>query len=146
VPELDFAFLCDYARPDAGIAHALAIGIDSIYASDVPSGRDLGLVARFTFTRNECGRPHHVEVIGQDADGGRVVNISATVEPTWNDALPMGWRTGVIFALNFAMPFPKFGLYAIELLINDSSVKSVNLRVVPSHEHIHGNGPGTLDN
>ena len=131
MPSLDFAFVCDYARQDAGPVHALAIGIDTVYAPDVPWGQNLGVVARFTFTRNECGRPHRVELIAQDEDGQRLVHLTGTLEPQWDEGLPPGWSVGAMLTLNFGLPLPQFGLYAIEILLNDSSVKTLSLRVMP---------------
>lgn len=131
MPTLDFAFLCDYARQDPGTPiHALAIAIDTIGVPEVPTGRNLGVVARFLFTKNECGRPHRIEIFVQDTDGKRVAQITGTVEPQWSEDIPPGWPTGAALALNFGIPLPTFGFYSVEFLMNDSSVKSLNFRVV----------------
>ena len=130
MPNLDFAFLCDHARGEEGIFHAIAGAIDTVYAPQVPSGRNVGLVARFTFTRNECGRPHRIEIIVQDTDGKQITKIGGTLEPALVKDQPIGWDTGVLFAVNFGLPLPAYGVYSIEILLNDSSVKSINLRVV----------------
>jgi hypothetical protein len=73
MPELDYAVLGDYVRAEAGIAHVIAAGIDTIWSAEVPTGRNVGLLLRITFTRNECGRLHRIEIIFQDTDGARLI-------------------------------------------------------------------------
>jgi len=130
MPELDYALLCDYVRAERGIAHVIAAGVDTVYAREVPTGRNLGLLVAFRFTRNECGRPHRIEIILQDIDGERMVETQTVVEPEWDDDLPAGWSLSANMGLNIGVPLPRFGQYALEILINDNHVKTINLRVV----------------
>jgi hypothetical protein len=58
MPELDYALLCDYVRAERGVAHTIAAGIDTVHRPEVPTVANLGLLARVTFTRAECGRLH----------------------------------------------------------------------------------------
>lgn len=132
MPEVDYAFLCDYARTDqSGVAHAIAVGVDTIYAPEVPTGRNLGLLMRITSTQGESGRPHRVEVFVRSTDGAELVRIEGILQPEWNPTLPAGWPVGELIAFNFGVPFPEFGVYAVEIMIDDHSEKSMNLRVVP---------------
>lgn len=130
MPELDYALLCDYVRAEGGIAHVISAGIDTIWKDEVPSGQNLGLLMRIGFTRNECGRPHRVEVIFQDEDGERLAQIAGVVNPEWGADLPPSWRTGALLGLNVGVPLPRYGLYAFEVLINDSHVKTIPLRTI----------------
>jgi hypothetical protein len=132
VPTLDYALLCDYVRAERGIAHAIAAGIDTVYAQEVPTGRNVGLLARVTFTQVECGRPHRIEIIFQNIDGERLVQVQSVVEPERDPNLPVGSPVGAMIGLNIGLPLPSFGLYAFELLINDNHVKTINLRVEQS--------------
>jgi uncharacterized protein DUF6941 len=133
MPELDYAFLADYVRNDAsGVAHAIAAGIDTVHAPQVPTGRNLGLLARLTFTQGECGRPHRVEIYLRTTDGQELLKIEGVLEPAWDPTVPTGWPIGALLAVNFGAPFPDYGLYSIEIMIDDRSVKSLNLRVVPT--------------
>ena len=131
MPELDYGLICDYVRAEGGIAHVISAGIDTIWANEVPAGQNIGLLMRFTFTRNECGREHRIEVIFQDADGERLAQIAAAVTPQWNQELPAGWRAGVLMGLNVGVPLPAYGLYSLEIMLNDSQVKTIPLRVAP---------------
>lgn len=130
MPELDFALLADYVRVDGGIAHVVGAGIDSVLVPQVPTGHNVGLLFRVEFTRNECGRPHRLEVIFQGEDGRRLAHLTSVVTPDWKTGLPAHWKTGLIGGFNFGVPFPDFGVYAFEIMLNDSHVKTLRLRVV----------------
>jgi len=130
VPSLDYALLCDYVRAEAGLAHVIAAGIDTIWKEEVPAGQNVGLLIRVAFARSECGRPHRLEVIFQDEDGARLAQMEAAVQPAWVEGLPPSWSVGVVVAMNVGLPLPRFGLYALEILVNDSLVKTIPLRVI----------------
>ena len=131
MPELDYAFIAEHVRIDGPFGHALAIGGDTIIAPTTPTGQNIGLLFRIGFTRNECGRPHRVEVIFQDEDGERLAQIASVVTPEWTEGLPLHWLQGVMTGLNFGVPLPRYGLYSFEIMVNDGHQKTVHLRVVP---------------
>lgn len=131
MPNLDYAFLCDHARVDGGLAHAIGISMDTTYVPQVPIGYNLGLLARLEFTNGECGRPHRIEVLFQDTDGQTLADIQAVVTPEARPDLPTGWKVGQFLCLNFGVVLPAHGVYTFEVMINDSSAKSLPLRVIP---------------
>jgi Family of unknown function (DUF6941) len=130
VPELDYALVCDYVRAEGGLAHVISAGVDTIWTAEVPTGQNVGLLISLLFTRNECGRPHRLEVIFQDEDGERLAQISGAIEPQWPEGIPPGWRSRTQAGFNIGLPLPRVGLYAFELLVNDSNVKTIPLRVL----------------
>ena len=130
MPELDFALLCEHARAEGGMAHVIGAGIDTIHVPEAPIGVNLSMLLRVTYTRNECGRPHRIEVIYQDADGARIGQISGTNTPDWIEGLPASWRVGSMIAFNIGMPIPHFGEYSAEVILNDTSAKTLVFRVV----------------
>lgn len=130
MPELDFALLSDYVRTEGGIAHVIAAGIDTIHAPVTPTGQNLGLLFRILFSRTECGRPHRLEVIFQDEDGERLAAITQAVMPSWIESQPAHWKSGALGGLNIGVPLPRYGLYSFELMMNDTLLKSLPLRVV----------------
>lgn len=132
MPELDYALLCDYVRVDHGLAHVVAAGIDTISAPELPTSQNVGLLMRLTFSRNECGRQHRVEAIFQDADGERLAVVDGSLTPDWQEGLPVGWRSGALMGINLRLPLPRYGEYALELLVNDNHVKTLQLRCVPT--------------
>jgi len=130
VPELDYALLAEYVRIEGGVAHVLSAGIDTIIAPTVPTGENIGLLFRLGFTRQECDRPHRVEILFQDEDGVRHAQISTVVTPVWTEGKPIHWREGAIGGLNFGIPLPRYGLYSFEVMVNDENRKTLNLRVI----------------
>jgi uncharacterized protein DUF6941 len=132
MPDLDYALLCDFVRADpGGVAHAIGAGIDTLYAAEVPTGHNVGLLAKFTFTQGESGRPHRIELFFRTTDGAELVKIEALIAPEWDETLPPGWGVGAVMGINFGIPLPDYGLYSLEVMIDDRSVKSLQLRVVP---------------
>jgi hypothetical protein len=131
VPQVEYALLGDFVRAEQGIAHMIGAGIDTVHAAQVPTGHNIGLLSRITFTRNECGRPHRIEIIFQDADGQRLAQIDASVSPEYRENLPPGWPVGVLMGFNIGLPLPNYGVYSFEILVNDTSHKSIALRVAP---------------
>jgi hypothetical protein len=130
MPELDYAFLCDYVRSEGGVAHIIGAGIDTLTVPQVPGVANLGLLARVTYNRTESGRPHRIEVILAETDGENVAHLAATPTFEWTKGLPTGWKQGMFLALNFGVPLPKYGLYTVDILINDDHKKALNLRVI----------------
>jgi hypothetical protein len=140
VPELDYAFLAEHVRTEGAFAHVLAAGIDTIFAPTTPTGQNIGLVFRLGFTRQECGRPHRVEIVFQDEDGVRHAQISTVVTPEWTDGLPAHWRQSVVGGLNFGIPLPQYGLYSFEVMVNDENRKTLPLRVLEPPAPVGPNG------
>ena len=132
MPELDFAVLADRVSTEAGgVGYLMRGGVDTVTAPAVPAVQFLGLLFRVGFTRQECGRPHRFEVVFQGEDGERLMQASSVLEPEWKDDLPAHWHLTLLGGLNFPIPLPRYGLYAFEILINDSNCKTIQLRVVP---------------
>lgn len=124
MPELDYAILADHVRAEGGLGYVIAGGIDRVILASVPSGLQAGLLMRFSLTAAERNRPHRVELIFQDEDGVRLVQLNTVVEP--------GDAAKAVVALNFGLPIPRYGWYSLEVVINDSSKKSIALEAVPS--------------
>jgi hypothetical protein len=131
MPELDYAVLCDHVRVEGGVAHVIAAGIDSTYVARVPAALNVGILVRLGFTRSECDRPHAAEVVFLSEDGERLAHISAPMTPQWDEGLPPGWRAKAQLGLNVGIALPRYGNYTFDILVNDSSVKSIEYRVLP---------------
>lgn len=134
MPELDFAVICDFVRADGGVAHVIGGGFEEIVADEFPAGHNVGLWARVLLVRSECDRPHRLELIFQDADGQRLTEINGPIERDWPEGVPAGMKVGVGLAFNFGIPLPAAGIYSLEILLNDSLVKSIPLAVNAPHE------------
>jgi hypothetical protein len=135
MPELDFALLADRVSTEpGGVGYVMRGGIDTVTAPTMPTVQFLGLLFRVGFTRGECGRPHRIEVILQGEDGERLMQATSVLEPVWNEELPPHWHVNLLGGLNFPVPLPRYGLYAFEILLNDSNAKTIPLRVVPADQ------------
>lgn len=135
MPELDFAILADRVSTEAGgVGYVMRGGVDTVTAPEVPTAQFIGLLFRVAFTRAECGRPHRFELIFQDVDGQRLMQAGSVLEPVWQETLPAHWHYNLLGGLNVALPFPNYGLYSLEILINDTNHKTLQIRVVPPAE------------
>ena len=143
MPELDYAVLCDHVRVEGGVAHIISAGTEVARGSSAPLGLNMGVVLAVMFKRNECGRPHRVELHFQDEDGQHLMELQVVITPAWDEGLPKGWDVRHLLGVNFGVVFPRFGLYALEVLIDDRSEKS--LRLLVTQEGSGGRSPGTPD-
>jgi hypothetical protein len=129
--QLDYALLCDYVRAEGGVAHVIAARIDTIYRPEVPAVANLGFLARFTFTDDDLRQAHQLELRLTDQEGQQVAQITGSPPLQAVQGLPDGWLYGGIVALNFGAPLPSHGPYTLTILLDETPVKTINLRVIP---------------
>ena len=109
MPELDFALLAEHVRLEPpGLAHVISGGMDVIETPELPNTINIGLLLRVGFYRAECGQPHRVEMIIQDEDGHRLVQLAATGKPDWPEGLPVNWKSNQPFAFNLPVPLQDY--------------------------------------
>jgi hypothetical protein len=123
--------ICDYVRADRGVLHMIAAGIDRIQAPAVPSGQNVGIGLRLFLTRSECAVPHDLQLVFQDEDGARLLELNATFTAEYPDNLAPGELAGAVFPANLGLPLPRYGRYSLELLVDGLHKKSVPLAVTP---------------
>jgi hypothetical protein len=138
--QLDYALLCDYVRAEGGLAHVIAAGIDTIYRPEVPAVANLGLLARFTFTDDDIGQDHQLELRLVDQEGQQVAQITGTPPLQPVPGVPEGWPYGGVIALNFGVPLPSHGPYILTILLDGTLAKTINLRVTPPQAATGPNG------
>ena len=127
--QIDFAFLCDYADVSGAKAHALGIGIDTIFLPTAPGGHTgFWFVAALASTAAEVGQKQlEVKLMGPDGQdivptmGGSIVVGAPPVA-----GHPARNRIAVQFA---NVQFPVYGEYAVHLLINGAEMTAVRFRV-----------------
>ena len=129
--EVDFAFLADAAEAVNGKIYVVGGAFDTIWAANVPVVYPrLSLVMRLMFTPAEVGRKHKIEINLLEEDGKRMASVGGDLEIGQNPEVPKGWRQGFLTSLNFAnLKFEKLGDYSFEIVVNNSSLKSVPLRI-----------------
>ena len=129
--EVDFAFLSDSAELVEGKIYVLGGGIDTLWAPQVPSVYTLTCVLKLTFDVAEIGRKHKLEIHIIDEDGKSIANVGADLEiPGKSPDLPKGWRQSFATVLKFQnLKLPKFGTYSFNIVVNNTSLKSIPLRL-----------------
>jgi hypothetical protein len=130
VPEVDFMVICDYVRADRGVLHMIAAGIDRIQAPAVPTAQNVGVGIRLILTPSECGEPHHLQLVFQTEDGGRLLELNAQFEAEYPPGLAPGELAGAVFPANVGLALPGYGRYSLDLWVDDVHKKSVPLAVV----------------
>ena len=128
---IDYAFIADYAQDAGGKVSALGIGWTDLFAATVPVQHPLmTYVASMSFAVSEAGTKN-VELRMLDADGGDVVPpLTAEMEfaPLPNT---LGGRVHIILNFN-GVVFPRFGQYAISLVVQGNEVAHTPFAVVES--------------
>jgi len=129
--EVDFAFLADKAEAVNGKIYVVSGAIDTIWAPRVPAVHPyMSFVMRLLFSSAEVDRTHRVEIHLIDEDGRRMTTVGGDTRVERKPDLPRGWPQSFIAVLNFAnLKFERFGDYSFEIVVNNSSMKSVKLRV-----------------
>lgn len=132
MPELDFMVTADYVRAEGGMLHMIAAGVDTMFVPGVPTVRPVGVGLRILIDVAEAQQQHHVELIYQDEDGRRLLQVSGALGPVDPDQPlpPAGRAYGVSAAFNLSLPVPRLGDYSLELLIDGESAKSITLTAV----------------
>jgi hypothetical protein len=135
--EVDFAFLADSAETINGKLYVIGGAVDTIWGKQVPfMHSQLSFVSKLIFDVAEIGRKHKLELQIMDEDGAIIANVGGDLEiPTKNPNLPQGWRQSFVTVLNFQnLNFLKFGNYSFNILVNNSSLKNIPLRVAQQIE------------
>ena len=130
--EVDFAFLADAAEVANGKLHLVGGAFDTIWARNVPLRYPkISLALRLLFSAAELDRKHKVEIRIMHEDGKTIApSIGGDLEIQKNPNLPKGWKQGFLTVMNFVdLSFPAFGDYGFELVVNNTNVKSIPLRI-----------------
>ena len=140
--EVDFAFLADAAEVANGKLHLVGGAFDTIGAPQTPLNYPkLSIALRLVFSPAELNHKHKVEIRMMNEDGKVIPpSISGDLEISKSPNLPKGWKQGFMTVMNFTnLNFPAFGDYSFELIVNNTSVKSIPLRIVQS-VNLRGHG------
>lgn len=127
--EVQYAFLCDYADNAGGKLHALGIGVDTVYAPQLPAVHLLlYAVIAIRFSTVEVGQKR-LGMHLTDADGRDVVpplDTPVNVEPP-----PPGfiYRVQRIALALQGVQFTRYGDYSVRWLVDGREVEVVTLKV-----------------
>lgn len=130
MPELEWAVLCEAATVADGKTFIHAAGWDTIYAAQFPVVVHIGLAVRVGFTKNECGRPHGVDIIVQNEDGIHLAEAHGSITPDWPEGYPVHWGSTETVAFTFPILIAEKGLLSIEILVDDVSKQTISFRAL----------------
>lgn len=129
--QIDFAFLCDTAVADSKL-HALGVGIDVIYARQVPATHpSFMLVAQVRASVAELGeKAMSVRLI--DDDGHDVVPAVEMKLTIGQPAAGLRESTGRVLVGFNSVTFQNYGSYSLHLVIQGNEMARLGLRVAPT--------------
>ena len=130
MPELDFAFLADFARAKGNSIDALSIGVDLVMAEGLPSAVSLAIALRLHFARAECDVLHRLEAIAQGPDGQRRAELSLDIMPRWPTIDPPSDRVGVQAVIPLSLELFDAGRHSVDLALDGRAVKDIAFEVV----------------
>lgn len=131
--KVDFAFLAEHAEVVNGKLYVMSGAIDTFWTANVPfTCPKLSFVLRILFSAAEVDIKHKMELSLLTDDGKKIMPpIGGDLEIKRNPNQPKGWEHGFLAVMNIGnLKFPDFGDYSFELVINNTSQKSVPLRIV----------------
>ena len=129
---VDFAFLADGAEVANGKIYILGGGIDTFWTDKEPFiYPKVAFAMRLIFDVAEIGRTHNLEIQILGEDGANIQTIGGPLTiPKKSPNLPQGWQQGIMTVLNFVnLQLPRFGNYSLNILVNNSNLKSIPLRL-----------------
>ncbi len=129
--EVDFAILADSAQVVGGKLYVLGGAFDTINSKKAPIIHSaMSLAFRLLFDAGEVDRTHNLEIVILDEDGKQIAKAGGPLMVKRNPNKPAGWKQGFLGVLNFAnLKFEKFGDYNLNIMFNNTSVKSITLRI-----------------
>lgn len=129
-PELDYAFLADYATVAGDRLTAVGASFTRLTAVSVPTQIPFSLAARVRASADDEDFPLEVRVTSPDEQ----LDISTEFTVSPSDAKhPYGddRRVGVLITLSLNLPMPSFGLYTVRLLIKGREVRDLKFQLLP---------------
>jgi hypothetical protein len=130
MPELDFAFLADFARSKSKSLDALSIGIDTIIVNALPTSHQMYLAVRIAFARHDCDGTYQVEAIVQDTDGRRLTEFRIEGSATWPDVEPPGNRVTAQAVIPLLVPLEQPGPHSVDIALDGRPLKTITFVVV----------------
>lgn len=126
--DVEYKFLCDHAQEAGGKLHALGVGIDNIYAQQVPATHPhMGLVVGLRYSRAESGQKQlRVNLI--TSDGVEVIDPIEGPMAFPEPASGVEGLANILLDMN-QLTFPEYGAYAFHVTVNGNEVARLPLTV-----------------
>ena len=129
--KVDWIVLANAAEAREGVVYLMSAGWDTMARPSYPSQLNAAVGMRLLFHRSEA-REHHVEVQVATQDGTQLMPpVRFPLPVVVPQALPPGWDVAVAVAVTLSViPIPGEGKYAIEVLLDDTHLKSLPFQAV----------------
>lgn len=130
--EVDFAFLSDSAQVVQGKLYVVGGAFDTIWTPKLPVKHPhLSFAMRLLFSPAELGRVHNLEINLIDEDGKSIAKVGGPLKVGGKSPnLPKGLKKSFLTVLDFwNLEFGSYGNYCFEIVVNNSSLKPVPLRI-----------------
>lgn len=127
VPDLDYAFLADYAVVTAGKLTAVGASFTHISKPALPAVQLLAIAGRIRAPQSVESVPITLGLTVPDKS--LELQIDATLTRDLS-ATPYNGKVGILFAASFQMPLSATGLYEVNLLIDGEHVRRLAFEVL----------------
>lgn len=125
-PELDYAFLAEFARVEGNSLTAVGASFTHLTAVELPLNSMIYVAGRIRSPRSHG--PFPVEIsFGPDGSDGQL-SLSTTFDPS-AAANPYRDRVGITFAVGIPVEIEKAGLQRVEVLVNDLPARALRFDV-----------------
>ncbi len=127
-PELDYAFLAEFAKVDHDQLTAIGASYTHVTASQLPVTHQLYIAGRIRAP--EGGDPFELEIAFQGAsEGAPELKLSAEIDPAKVTSKPYDGKVGILFAVGTGVPLLAEGLYEVKLSIDGEIVRRLAFSV-----------------
>ncbi|MCG7432459.1 hypothetical protein MHK71_08080 [Kocuria indica] len=125
-PELDYAFLAEYARVEDDGLTAVGASYTQVAVATLPVTYTIYVAGRFRTPQN--ADPFSVAVTFDPGDDQSRVQLQTTMDPQ-REGRPYAGKTGVTFAVGFPVHLPNPGLYEVRIELNEVMVRRLAFSV-----------------
>lgn len=127
-PELDYAYLAEFAKVDHDHLTAIGASYTHVTAQGLPANHQLFVAGRIRAPEN--GEPFELEIAFRGHhEGSPVITLNAEMNPQQVTSKPYDGKVGMLFAIGFGVPLLHEGLYEILLSIDGEQVRRLAFSV-----------------
>lgn len=125
-PELDYAFLAEYARAEGNSLTAVGASFTQINVPEVPARFTLYIAGRIR--AQEDGEPFPLQLrVGPDHSSDRI-QLETSLDPK-QAVYPYRGRVGIIFAVGIPLGLEVSGLHRVDVLIGEEQARALYFSV-----------------
>lgn len=125
-PELDYAFLAEYARVEGNSLTAVGASFTSLSVPPLPFSTTIYVAGRFRSPAN--GTPFSVEVRVGAADDDPAVIMVTSMDPAIAIS-PYRGRVGMTFAVGIPVTFATLGMKQVRIVLEGEVVRDLYFEV-----------------